>query len=171
MPLATKTLKRQALGRLQILFILSTSESSPGGFSDFLRRDSKGAPLASSSPKRSGFGAGTHSCDHIILAEATHRRRHCGSYLRIWVFADKEKGADCSIDPMDPLCLNNLRIVLPAQSQFDLSNQLLPYFTFWAGNMITNRNPTCVCGSRRIMEMRRTRSSRSATSGRPRLRC
>jgi len=43
------------------------------------------------------------------------------------VVADEEKDADCSADPLDPLCLKTLRIVLPARPQFALSNRLLAY--------------------------------------------
>jgi hypothetical protein len=45
------------------------------------------------------------------------------------VLADEEEDAECSTDPMDPLCLKNVRVVLPAQPQFALTNRLLAYFS------------------------------------------
>jgi hypothetical protein len=65
------------------------------------------------------------------------------SHLRVTslVLADEEKAADCSTDPMDPLCLNNTRIVLPARPQFALANRLLAYCSVLGLNLDSQQKP------------------------------
>lgn len=50
-----------------------------------------------------------------------------GLRLSSLVLADKEEDADCSAEPLDPLCLNNRRIVLPAHRTFAADNRLVAY--------------------------------------------
>ena len=50
-----------------------------------------------------------------------------GLRLSSLVLADKDEEADCSAEPLDPLCLNNRRIVLPAHRTFAADNRLVAY--------------------------------------------
>lgn len=43
------------------------------------------------------------------------------------VLADKEENAECTSDPLDPLCLTDLRIVLPARPEFSAVNRLIAF--------------------------------------------
>lgn len=45
------------------------------------------------------------------------------------VLADEERESECHADPLDPLCFDNLRIVLPAHPRFAITNQLLAYIS------------------------------------------
>ena len=58
------------------------------------------------------------------------------------VLADEEKDADCGADPLDPLCLKTLRIVLPARRQFALSNRLLAYCSVMGLSLDDQNKPT-----------------------------
>jgi VWFA-related protein len=45
------------------------------------------------------------------------------------VLSDREEDAECSVDPMDPLCVRGVRILLPAQPEFARATRLVVYFS------------------------------------------
>jgi VWFA-related protein len=45
------------------------------------------------------------------------------------VLSDSVENADCSKDPLDPLCLKGRRILLPAQARFSRTTPLIVYFS------------------------------------------